>query len=145
MIKFIKYITILLVTFLLCLLACSPSQPADDLSMAEVALEHHNYGVALDICQQITNGDTDNLKVSDMCRLSILLMKLSDLKDLEDNAVAATDFYRKAFATNEDSARYFYDNIPIDDARYVELMAQLQRILDHPRQVADSIFIPAYE
>ncbi len=141
----LKHFYFFLILLMICMLACTPSRPADDLSVAEAALEHHNYGVALDICQQTASGDVDKLSVNDLCRLSLLFMKLSDLKDLEDNAVVATDFYRKAFALNEDSAKVFYDNIPIEDARYVELMSQLQRILDHPRQVTDSIFIPDYE
>lgn len=130
---------------MLCLIACTPSRPADDLSVAEAALEQYNYGVAYDLCQQVSSGDVDKLSVRDLCRLSLLYMKLSDLKDLEDNALVATDFYRKANAINEDSAKIFYDNLPIEDARYVELMSQLQRILDHPREMTEPITIPEYE
>lgn len=120
------------------IVACSQSRPSDDITLAERAIEHHDYGMALDLCQQVTQDESQALGVTDMCRLSILYMKLSDLKDLEDKAIVATDYYRQAMTECEDSARAFYDQIPIDDARYVELMMQLRRILDHPRDLDDA-------
>lgn len=127
------------------MVACSQSRPSDDITMAEKAIEHHDYGMALDLCQQVSQDSSQSLGVNDLCRLSILYMKLSDLKDLEDNAIVATDYFRKAMTACEDSARAFYDQIPIDDARYVELMIQLRRILDHPRNLEESDFMPDME
>ncbi|MDE6085099.1 MAG: hypothetical protein K2G40_01690 [Muribaculaceae bacterium] len=127
------------------MVACSQSRPSDDITMAERAIEHHDYGMALDLCQQVTQDSSQSLGITDLCRLSILYMKLSDLKDLEDNAIVATDYYRKAMTACEDSARAYYNQIPIDDARYVELMMQLGRILDQQRENDGEEIIPDYE
>jgi len=121
---------------LLGITACrSNGNTAIEIAAAEQAIAECDYALARSICETITTDSTTTLNVDELCRLSLIYMKMSDIEDSDINTAAATQCYRNALKIDKDSARLFYDNVPIDEARHVEIMSQLDRILSSSRDI----------
>lgn len=108
----------------------NPYTPADDIATAEQALNIQDYELARSICETFTTDSTTGLTVTDLCRLSIIYMKLSDVENTEINTATATQCYRNAMKADSDSATLYYNSLSIDEARHVEIMSQIDRILN---------------
>lgn len=64
--------------------------------------------------------------------LSILYMQLHDRTDDPDALQLATRCYREAFETNADSARMYYEHLPVDQDKYAMTLATIVSTLDNP-------------
>lgn len=116
----------------------SSSRVAGQLSEAESAIAANDVDAALHICRAVNDCRSDSLMtVSELGRLSILYMQLSDRTDDTDNVDFAVDCYRQAFAVNPDSARAFYASLPRDDDKYVMMLATIAGTLDNPPSLAE--------
>lgn len=117
---------------------------SDDIATAEQAIDARDYDLARSICETFKTDSTSTLRATELCRLSLVYMKLSDVDNTDINTAAATQCYQSAMRADSDSARAFYDNVPIDEARHVEILTQLDRILSGSRDIfidEDSISI----
>lgn len=120
----------------ICFTSCRPVDTTDDdIATAEQAVDASDYTLARSICESFTTDSTSTLGVSELCRLSIIYMKLSDINNPDINTAAATQCYQSAMRADSDSAIAFYNTLPIDEARHVEIMSQLDRILRGSRDI----------
>lgn len=128
---FMKHITLylLLVLIAMGLAGCGFNGGTKaDIDAAEAAVNEGNYEIARSICETFVTDSTTALDVTDLCRLSIVYMKLSDLKDVDLNTAHATQCYNQAMVINPDSAQAFYNLLPVDEERHVQILSQLYRI-----------------
>lgn len=124
--KYIHYII-----GLLALAACSQAVN-DPLEPALSAMRSHDYEAAVEAIEQLDVDTTTTLDVAQLGRLSIIYMKLSEVKDVDVNTAMATRCYTTAMWIDADSARSFYNSLPIDESQYVEVMQQLNGIISTP-------------
>lgn len=116
----------------------SSSRVAGQLAEAETAIAVNDIDAALRICRAVNDCRSDSLMaVSELGRLSILYMQLSDRTDDTDNVDLAVACYRQAFAVNPDSARAFYSSLPRDDDKYVMMLATIAGALDNPPSLTE--------
>jgi tetratricopeptide (TPR) repeat protein len=119
--------------------ACGPAtSTADELSTAEQAIETKHYDAALKICDKLSAmAESQQLSASELARLSIIYMRLSETDNDHDCVGQATQTYLRAYAANADSARAFYAALPLDMSAYVEMMASLSQALTSPPSLDD--------
>lgn len=108
--------------------SCGSHGSSADIDAAEAAVNEGNYEIARSICDTFVTDSTTTLDVTDLCRLSIVYMKLSDIKDVDLNTAHATQCYNQAMTVNADSAASFYNLLPVDETRHVQILSQLYRI-----------------
>lgn len=122
-------------------MSCSDnSAAADDITTAEQAVEAKDYELAQSICETFVTDSTSRLDVNELCRLSMVYMSLSDVNDVDNNTAAALQCMHSAMKLNVDSALSFYNNTPVEQARYVQILLQLEQMIDNPDTVyGDSI------
>ncbi len=99
------------------LAACSGgvSTPGAALDRAERACDQERYSLSQAICDSIVeNCDTDSLSVRDMCRLSLLLMRLAEYNTTaeESNTAAAARYFHTAVDRNSDSTAMIVNTMP---------------------------------
>lgn len=134
--KQILYILTVICSAALAVTACRGDyNAADDIATAERAVDARDYPLARSICETFVTDSTTTLGVGELCRLSLVYMKLSDIENPDLNTAAATQCYHSAMHADSDSASAFYDSVPIDEARHVEIMSQLDRILNGSRDI----------
>ncbi len=110
----------------------------DELTAAEQAVDTHNYRSAQNACDQLLEQSAESpLSASQFGRLSLLFMRLSEIDAEHENVGQATQCYLKAFAANADSARAYYNSLPIEMSSYVEMMASLSRAITSPVDISD--------
>lgn len=108
---------------LLSALSCSgPSEaPVDLLDEAELAFEHGQFRQAQLLADSII-GDSriEKLDVGNLCRLSLLFVRLGERSDEEANIVNAAKALDAAALRDNDSTATFIRELPVDDqARFV--------------------------
>ncbi|MDE7385749.1 MAG: hypothetical protein K2N28_01275 [Muribaculaceae bacterium] len=132
---------ILLSVLLAAVMSCSDnSAAADDITTAEQAVEAKDYDLAQSICETFVTDSTSSLGVNELCRLSMVYMSLSDVDDVDNNTASALQCMHSAMKLNADSALAFYNNTPVEQARYVQILLQLEQMIDNPDTVyGDSI------
>lgn len=119
--------------------SCSVGNSNNDaIEAAEQAIACRDYKLAQSICDTFVTDSTTTLSAGELCRLSLIYMKMSDIDDSGIYTAAATQCYRSALRADSDSAYMFYNNVPIDEARHVEIMSQLDRMLNIE---ADELYI----
>ncbi len=106
--------------------ACATKTLEQEFGEVETLIETGNYENAKDICDRVLEKDSlTNFSVKDLCRLSVLYMKLMEQNEEDDNLILAEQCYRQAIACDSDSAVLYYSILPIDDAQYVALLHAL--------------------
>ena len=125
-----KHILIYILLLTSCAMtACGGDSNGDAIEAAEQAVAAGDYKLARSICDTFVTDSTSTLNAGELCRLSLIYMKMSDIDDSGICTAAATQCYQSALRADSDSARMYYDNVPIDEARHVEIMMQLDRML----------------
>lgn len=131
------YISLLLAGIILLMTGCSQSASLidDRIESAHVALIRGDYAKAQKICDGVAE-ETDDLTVSQLGRLSILYMKLTegDLDESDDLDKAAL-CYRAAWELDADSARMFYSDCQVDDMSYVMMLSAIVKNIDDPMDI----------
>lgn len=128
---------------------CSGYNVDKNLVAAETAMANSDYTMAQKICNSIADRDSLNdLSATQLCKLSIILMELSEHNDEETNVGMATNCYHKALELHADSALRFYRSLPPERESLVHMLWVLDRsessdglILDIP---ADSAVIDSF-
>jgi len=127
---------LLLVTLMPLLAACGGSgadSASDDLREAEDAVAVGDMEAAKSVASRVLRSkNLGELPATQLARLSLVYMQMADSTDRESNIAQATDLYRKAFASNPDSAAAFYADVHPDMYPYVAMLRALVGRIDNP-------------
>ncbi|MCM1519766.1 MAG: hypothetical protein NC098_03170 [Lachnoclostridium sp.] len=144
-----KLIKILILTaafaFAAALTACSTSDHAvnDRIAEAEAALNAGDFVKAQSLSETVS-GDLSSLTVRQLCRLSLLYIKIGENTENEDDIDLAARCYREAFELDTDSAVLIYAECPVQDITYVMTLTALVRdaesVDSFPDEMPDSLF-----
>lgn len=136
-----KFLPVLFLTLITAagLAACAThdTAPQSPVDIAEEAFAAHRYAKAQQIVDTITLGSVDEL-----CRVSLLFMRLAEVQpDIDEANIAnAARAYTAAVARDSDSAVIVMSNVDIDDrgrAALVRAIAAAQ----HPDSLAfDTVY-----
>lgn len=137
MIKKILHRLAFCVAITVCAVSCGSSPTVgESFTAAEHAAETRHYQAAREIADELfEKAEANRLSASELGRLSLLFMRLSENGGEQENIGQATQCYLKAFAANADSARAYYASLPLDESSYVEMMASLSRAITSPAAV----------
>lgn len=109
---------------------CSTDSVNDRIDTAYAAYGDKDMALAQQqVRLMLDNDSVDSYNCNDLCRLSILLMKLSE-QGYEENIAPAVHCYYRSFEVNTDSATAFYAALPVEDAPYVTILSALSMSLD---------------
>ncbi|MDE6556305.1 MAG: hypothetical protein K2K55_05015 [Duncaniella sp.] len=89
------------------------------------------------ICDNLTSTPVEKSGIAsvELCRLSILYMQLNERTDSPDALAQAVRCYREAWAQDPDSAKAFFDHLPIDQDKYAMTLASLSEAISNPADV----------
>ena len=115
--------------------ACSSKSvdPAATVDDIESLMYSGDFDAARSLADKLCNDTALTLSAREFCRLSMAYMKFSDIFDTDVNTAMATRCYRMAINTDADSANAFYQTLPIDESRHVDLMSKLEPLLSSDR------------
>lgn len=117
---------------------CSGYNIDKNLSAAETAMANNDYAMAQKICNSIADKDSLNdLSATQLCKLSIILMELSEHNDEETNVGMATNCYHKALELHPDSALKFYQSLPSERESLVHMLWVLDRSESSDKSIFD--------
>lgn len=107
--------------------ACGTSTPAASVEQAEDALANGHYEAAQTICDNLVGSpDYEKLTIDELCRLSIVYVKLGENTDNTDaNIVAAARSMQKASDRDADSTALFIDAVSVEDRARVALITAI--------------------
>ena len=131
----------------LILTSCSFDNVDQNIEAAEFSLSNNDYSEASEICHKIAVRDSLNdLTTSQLCRLSIIYMRLSENRDEDVNVAMATRCFHMAMEQDSLEASVLYNDMPIDDQHWIHFLAEMNKILDSPRdffadESTDTVFI----
>lgn len=109
---------------------------SEDVATAELALASDDVSATREICDKLVGASSkDNVSATEWARLSLLYMQLNDRTDDPEVVGLAAKCYREAFTVNADSARMFYQNLPVEDDKYVMTLSSIVHSLDNPTDI----------
>lgn len=130
------HISIILLA-LIFLISCHESHTiSEDVATAELAMSSNDVTTTREICDDLLgNENRDGITATEWARLSILYMQLNERTDDPEVIELAAQCYREAFKVNADSARTFYQNLPVDNDKYAMTLASIVHSLDNPAEI----------
>lgn len=115
--------TILAITTLV---GCNMSTTDYSVVEIEKSLATGDYEVVQDMCEDIVADSSIGEKsISELCRLSVVMMKLTELIDDETATIQAVECCRAAYKKDSLSAECCYDSLATDDAAVVAMLQTL--------------------
>lgn len=129
------------------LFACTTNNVSKDiLDQAENACAAGHYDKASEYADSIMSSNRlDNLSVHQLCRLSLVFMRLSEnTTEIETNAANAARCLKHALDRESDSTRIFLNNVPVDDQARVALMLAISEAHDAPIDADSLLFEENY-
>lgn len=116
--------------------ACSDSHSdRDPVARAETFLDEGRYNAAQSLCDSLIIGDSYcNLSVDDLCRLSLVFVRLSEQANEEANYAFAAKSMQAAVRRDADSVEVFIENLPVDERSQTLVLRQLSNQLDNAAQ-----------
>lgn len=118
----------------------------DELSEATSAIEQGDYATAQSICDNLYKKKSSAQTASQLGRLSILFMDLSNAAETDkqsDNIMAAVQCYLSAYDLNPDSAMLFYESLYAIDNDRAEALGIIARGMTGQRPVEISDVEPS--
>jgi hypothetical protein len=118
--------------------SCDSGRPvSDQVAEAEMAMAASDVASTRRICDQILSDSVakGSITATELARLSILYMQLNELTDDHEAVDLAADCYREAFQANPDSARMFYQELPVGQDKYVMTLSSIVHSMDNPKQL----------
>lgn len=137
----------LLAISVLLLAACSGVGESDKISHAELSIMEGDYTEAQDVCDNLLkNRPMNAFTVNELCRLSIVYMRLSENHNADDNVATAIQCYRTAMRLDPDSVVSYFMNVPIEDVQYEATLKSIAKSLDCPVgsigcEIPDSVYM----
>lgn len=120
------------------LASCSSDGNGEAISYAETLIGNSDYTGAQKACDELIKGkELESFSANELCRLSIIYMKLSENGSEDENTATATQCYRMAIAVNADSAASYFANIPIEEVQYAATLRSLAKSIDNPQEIFD--------
>lgn len=112
----------------------------DTLTRAEDDFRNGRYELAQQMCDSLVAGtDFNTLSVSELCRLSLLFMRLSDTSDdIDTNTALAARTLKVAIERNADSTLMFLNTVPVEDQARVALLTAIHEAQSAPA-ITDTI------
>lgn len=108
----------------------SPRTVTDELADASAAMADADYSRAGSICQKILSDyPIENIPAADLCDMAVMLIKISEHSDAEENAASAVRCYSYVMKAKPDSAAICWGNMPSEDFQYVFLLNNLNTSL----------------
>lgn len=143
-----KNLTRFIYLFILIAMACScGSKPSavSQLSDAEMALEIGRINTAQQIADSLILGpDFAALDAEELCRLSLLYVRLSDENFPETNTYMAARALEAAFRRDSTAtSNFIYTQLPPEQRPALALVGAIVEARNNPACVDDSLFIPA--
>lgn len=118
--------------------ACSSHSNDDTITAVEIMINNSDFDAAQRACDKLVADSASNqLSASQWGQLAITYMHLAENINEDDNTALATQCYRKAFATDCDSATAFFDNIGIEEAAFAHTLLMLSSSIDTPADLLD--------
>lgn len=137
MIAISRFFITLLLILMLSMSACRGNDVDSKLIAAENALANSDFSMARKICDEIVGTDSiEPVCTTQLCRLSMILMELSEQSDQNVNVSLAALCYHKAMSQQPDSATAFYDSLPLDRERLVHMLRALAMTFE-----SDSVYV----
>lgn len=128
----------------LALTACT-GEIHDPVTSAENDFEAGMFESAKSICDSLVSSDRlDGLSVDELCRISVLMVKLAEHGDEEANMAMATRCMQAALSRDADSVFSFVHTLPVDQQSQTVLIQQLSNSIDQPYTINDTIVEPIY-
>lgn len=127
------------------LLAACVGRLSDPVAEAEYEYSVGDVDAARSICENLLAGTrADSLSVDNLCRLSVLMVKLAEHGDEEASMVAAARCMQTAISRDSDSVAAFVRALPVDEQAQTVLIQQLSNSIDQPFTLTDTIPEPNY-
>lgn len=119
------------------LTACGSGNISERVSTAEMALAAEDVEMTRKLCDDIMADSVakGSITATELARLSILYMQLNERTDDHEAVELAANCYREAFKANADSARHFYETLPIEDVKYAMTLSSIVQSMDNPSQI----------
>lgn len=110
---------------------------------AEVAYANGKYVDAQELCNDLANEESSaRMSVDELCRLSLLLIHLSEVNgEDDDNAATAARLIETAINRSADSTATFLANAPVEDRATLALISAISDGINNPVDT-DSIDFP---
>ncbi len=140
-----KNILVLMVSVLL-FASCSGEKAGDVIMSAESRILENDLRGAQNICDKLLAEKTmDSFTASELCRLAVVYMKLSETNSVDENIATATQCYRMAVMIDPDSVASFFAGIPIEEVQYEATLKSIAKSLDCPcdsieSEIPDSLY-----
>ena len=113
----------LMLSMVACTAPVTQESVDESLQYAEALLERGSFEAALDGVKSIADSAKfEKLTITQLGRLSMIYMQVSENMDQASNLVVATDIFDYAYRVNADSAAMFYGSVEPDQMQYVETM-----------------------
>ncbi|MDE6196370.1 MAG: hypothetical protein K2F91_00715 [Muribaculaceae bacterium] len=112
------------------------------LEQAEHAVANGRYAVAQELCDSMILGDRfGSMSVEELCRLSLVFMRLSEnnTSGEEANTAFAARSLQAAIAADADSALLFLKNVPVEDQARAALITAISEAHNTPA-ISDTIY-----
>ena len=110
------------------------------LAQAEQDFDNGRYRAAQAICDSLApKGDSTDMPVSELCRLSLLFMKLGDYTgDIDTNTAQAARTLMMAIDRDADSTLVFLNTVPVEDQARVAILTAINEARNAPA-ITDTI------
>lgn len=122
----IFYFIVPLLSFAAILPACQKREQSGSMALvqAEQAFGERRYSVAQQLADSVVaSPDFDNMYAGELCRLSMLLLRLSETgSDEYSNLAMASRSLEAAMARDSDSTAAFILQVPVDDHGRIALL-----------------------
>ncbi|MCM1067382.1 MAG: hypothetical protein NC418_07410 [Muribaculaceae bacterium] len=121
--------------------ACShPDSKLPPLARAEQAYADSRYSQAQLLCDSlILSPQYSELSVDELCRLSLLFMRLGDSAgDIDANTAFAARTLKSAIERDADSTLLFLNTVPVEDQARVAILTAINEAHDAPA-ITDTI------
>ncbi|MCM1163975.1 MAG: hypothetical protein NC339_06990 [Muribaculaceae bacterium] len=119
--------------------SCNSGNLSERVAAAEMAMAAEDVEMTRKLCDDIMSDSVarGSVTATELARLSILYMQLNERTDDHEAVDLAADCYREAFKANADSARRFYESLPVDEVKYIMTLSSIVHSMDNPHQLED--------
>ena len=111
----------------------------DPVTRAEALYEDGRYAEVQTMCDSlVTPARIDALSVDQLCRLTLMFIKLADYSAEDDNIALATRCFRDASERSADSFSAFFQKCPLDQQSQLLLLSRISQSLEErPDSITD--------
>lgn len=115
--------------------SCAQMSVEETICEIEQMVTAESYVSTKDVADGLLRETATQLTAAEYCRISIVYMKLAEIADEDENIALATQCYRNAFDSDPDSAKLFYDALPLEETAYAEMLNALVGSIDNPQDI----------